>query len=329
VPDCFLKQLQAAFRAHAVGSFILLREMLHLLDRFEADGITVVPFKGQALAASIYGSALLRQAGDLDFIVHPREMHRAMALLRSLRYTSLVESAAPEEAERHRSPFHHSFQRENPRVKVELHWRFAPDHFPFALDLTPLWERLDSFLLEGTRVLTLPPEELLLSLCVHGARHRWERLIWVCDIAALIHSRPELEWPRVLELAGRLRCERVLAVGLLLAHALLEIALPVDLLQRARADRVALSLAADVPEWLFQETTDLPTRWKWYCFQLLSRKHPWDRLRYGGYLAQLWITPNEEDRAWLPLPAALSFLHVLLRPVRVATTYPWRRRREG
>jgi hypothetical protein len=45
----------------------------------------------------------------------------------------------------------------------------------------------------------------------------------------------------------------------------------------------------------------------------LSECQP-DRLRY-------WLTPNTSDRAFLSLPASLSFFYYLLRPIRVIGKY--------
>jgi len=327
VPGSILEQLQARFRTNAARSYVLWAELTRLLKLFETHGIAAVPFKGPALAASVYGSLFLRQAGDLDLLVHPRNVRRATEILLSQGYAPDSETTVPQGTAHRRSEFHLTFWRPEQQVEIELHWRFAPDHFAFALDLTRLWERLERISLEGTTVLALPPEELLLALCVHGTRHRWERLIWVCDIAELIRAQPGMEWRRALEQAAHLRCARILAVGLLLARDLLGADLPAEVLQRVQADPAAISLAAGVPGWLFQETKELGLIWRRELFPLRAREHLRDRLRCGLHLARRRVTPNAHDRALVPLPALFSFLYYLLRPIRLVGTYHLRPQR--
>ena len=41
---------------------------------------------------------------------------------------------------------------------------------------------------------SLAPEDNLLLLCMHGAKHCWSRLERVCDVAELITSHSNLDW---------------------------------------------------------------------------------------------------------------------------------------
>ncbi|MCA9471117.1 MAG: nucleotidyltransferase family protein [Nitrospira sp.] len=51
-----------------------------------------------------------------------------------------------------------------------------------------------------TQVRSLRAEELLLILCVHGSKHVWEELKWVCDVTELIRAQ-QIGWMRLLQLA--------------------------------------------------------------------------------------------------------------------------------
>src|SRR5207253_975904 len=70
------------------------------------------------------------------------------------------------------------------------------------------------------------PARLLLILCVHGANHCWLRLNWLCDVAELLRRNPALDWPALAAEAERWGCRRILTLGLLLAHDLLDAPLP-------------------------------------------------------------------------------------------------------
>jgi hypothetical protein len=55
-----------------------------------------------------------------------------------------------------------------------------------SLDPKSLWERLEPIDLVGTAVLGLPLEDVLLFLCLHGFKHGWERVGWICDVTELL-----------------------------------------------------------------------------------------------------------------------------------------------
>src|SRR5262249_2795208 len=112
-----------------------------------------------------------------------------------------------------------------------------------------------------------------------------------------------------------LRAERVLFVGLLLAWELLQVALPEEIVRRARADSTARTLARQVIRWLFRESDQAPGGLETALFHLRARENVWDGLRYCLALA---LVPPFEAWACLPLPPALSFLYCLVRPIRLS-----------
>src|SRR4051812_2924942 len=52
----------------------------------------------------------------------------------------------------------------------------------------------------------------------HGAKHMWRSLGWICDLVALLHTVPELDWDALHARAEKLRVKRALGMGLYLAH---------------------------------------------------------------------------------------------------------------
>src|SRR5207247_10696100 len=135
----------------------------------------------------------------------------------------------------------------------EIQWRIAPRYFSFPLDYGSLWERLRPIVLGDRKVLTLSPEDSLLILCVHGAKHLWERLGWICDVAELVRAHDGLDWRRAVEQAVESGSERMLFLGLFLASDLLGAALPVSVSQAVLADPSVKALGAGVRERLLTE----------------------------------------------------------------------------
>jgi hypothetical protein len=165
---------------------------------------------------------------------------------------------------------------------------------------------------------TFSPEDLLLILCTHGAKHVWDRLVWICDVAELIRVSARMDWGWVLKEAGKLHSTRILSLGLSLAHDLLGASVPEGILQRLGGDPAIRPLASQVRERLFADRAEPPGLGETSLFFLRARDRLRDRVRHCLDLA---MTPTLEDWESVPLPASLSFLYYLTRPIRLARKY--------
>lgn len=330
VPLPTLDQLRSHFHANARRNLFLTMELLKLLKLFAAQDITAVPFKGPILASAAYGNLSLRQFHDLDVLIHQRDIRRAKAALASLGYRPAIEPLEEQDAEFVQSK-HHILISEDGRVRVDLQWRMAGLSFSFPLDTDRFWEHLQPVSFAGTTVLHLSPENTLLLLNVHGCKHHWERLKWICDIAEVIRAHPGMDWERILGHAADVGAERMLALGLFLANDLLGTALPDRVWRRILTDDAVKPLATQVSQRLFREADRPPGAYEKFVFYYKLRERFRDRMHYRLYYlsAYFWIvvTPNIHDRALLPLPAFLSSLYYLLRPMRLLWMYALRPRK--
>jgi Uncharacterised nucleotidyltransferase len=287
LPTPVRSQLQIHFHANAQRNLFLAGTLLQLLRLFEAHGIAALPYKGPILAVSAYGNLALRQFADLDLLVRPQDTPRARELLLARGY-QLLSHARIACFERSRKV--DELLSADGQVLVELHraptsWTF---YFPFPA--ARLWEQLETVSLCDMPVWTLAPEALLLVLCVHGAKHHWGRLGWICDVAALLGRHPGLDWDRVLAQAGHLGGRRMLCPGLLLAHDLVGADLPEILWRPIEADPVLPWLAGQVQARLFNAADHLPEAMERPLFYLRLRERFRDRARCSGYVGYRLLT---------------------------------------
>src|SRR5205085_1153465 len=87
------------YRANAARAIQLTDALFDLLDRFAKAHIQAIPFKGPTLAATAYGDLSLRQAGDLDLLVHRSDIVRAADLLEALGHRPFFPTSTPREAQ--------------------------------------------------------------------------------------------------------------------------------------------------------------------------------------------------------------------------------------
>jgi len=318
VPRATLDQLRTYFRKNSQRNVFMAGKLLRLLSLFETHGISAVPFKGPALAATVYGNlALRRQSVDLDILVRKQDVLKAKDLLLTQGYWPEEKWTRQQEAVLLQRSHEYTFVHDDDKVKVEVHWRITSKYFSFPLDSERLWERLRPSSLAGEEVMAFSPEDLLLILCVHGTIHLWQQLELICGVAELIRATKGLDWTQIMEEASELGSERMLFLGLFLASALLGAPVPDVILNRVRADSSVKALATWVHERLFREVYSPPLGvLESSLFHLRARERWRDRVRYCVRLA---ISPTEYDWATLTLPESLSFFYYILRPIRLLT----------
>jgi hypothetical protein len=318
VPAPTRDRLNQWFHDNACRNLLLTGELLGLLKQFAAQGVRVVPFKGPTLAAYAYGNLALRQFVDLDLLLAPADLPRARKILTQQGYRCGVRLAPAEQEAYLASIGQMPFVKDDRTFLAELHARIAPRDFYFPLTLERLRPRLQPCWLNGKEVTALSGEDLLLVLCAHGAKHLWMALGWICDVAELLRVHRVMNWSAVLEESRFLRCERILFLGLLLAQELLEAPVPDELVSRARLDPAIQALKAQVYRQTFRAQDSGPWGVRNALFHLRARERLRDGLRYALSLA---FTPTVADWTALNVPASLSFVHYLVRPLRLAGKY--------
>jgi hypothetical protein len=245
-PPAELDRLRRHVQQGTQFNLRLVSELLRLLDLFSARGIEAVPYKGPVLAAEIYGDIGLREIGDLDIFIHKRDFARAKQVMLAAGYQPHPCQVDRPDAAYLRRHHDYPFIGVEHGMVVELQWGVMQVPFVFPLHFEAWWQDVVTARLFGRTICSLPPESLLLILCMHGAKHMWSRLSWVCDIAELLRAHPQIDWDTVLERARVAGCQRMLRLALLLAHDILGAGLPAYIAERAEADATARALACQV-----------------------------------------------------------------------------------
>jgi hypothetical protein len=313
VPREFLANLKLQYQENNARNFILADELCRLIALFNNAGIEAIPYKGPALALFAYGNLALRRFVDLDVIVKKADVLRARDLLLAEGYVPGKSLTLSQQELLLRTQHNLQFARDNRRLLLELHWEVAPHLFASSVQENELWQNLTTVEINGTALKTLSVDDLLFSLCVHGSRHLWERLGWICDVAELI-ARHELNWPALLQRAAKTDSERMFLLGLHLAQKLLGTSLPATVQQRCDSDPRLDSLAAKVIDHLFSGPTHVPaTSTEIFKYNIGVRKSITARARYFVYM----LRPTDSDFSSRSLPPGFGFAYYLMRPFRL------------
>jgi hypothetical protein len=178
------------------------------------------------------------------------------------------------------------------------------------IDYPALWRRVRPIPFQGTTVLGFDPEDLMLVLCVHGAKEQWARLLWLCDIAEFLKRQRALDWDVLFRRAAQQGCLRMVLLGLATANRLLEANLPPVAAERVAADRVAAKLAETVCRNLIRGESGAPSIYAVSRFRLDARELMRDQARY---ILRTITTPRDKHFALVKLPEWLFFGYPLVK----------------
>jgi hypothetical protein len=317
VPAAQFAFLRDYFQKNSAFALLLAGELMQLLRTFSEHGIKAVPYKGPAIAVKLYGNLALRQFGDLDILVRESDVWRASELIEARGFTPHFNIPETKRTAFLRLSYVQLFRRDAGRTLIELHWSIAPRFFGVKFDASAFWKRLEPLSIQGASTFSPCAQDLLLMLCVHGAKDCWERLEWVAAIAELLRRTQDLDWERVWRQAHEMRCRRMLELGLLLAQGLFDAQLPEKFAVLGQS-RELLRLATQVSKNFCRADAHSATFSERVRFHLQLKDSFAEKIRHCVRLA---ATTTPVDWAALPLPGTLSFAYPLLRAVRLTRKY--------
>ncbi len=315
VPPVALACLEKNARRSGRWNLLLAGRMVALLEEFRRADVLAVPYKGPTLASLAYGNLALRPSSDLDFAVPQRDLPRAYEVLIAAGFRASLDPAKARDASYLAlgNPGQHCFLSE-PDLLIELHTEKTLRYFPVPLDWDKLRARLVTVSVGGHPVPTLSLEDTFIFLSVHGSKHFWNRLMWICDLAELAQVPRAIDWEMSERLAAEMGCRRMWLLGLSLANEILDAPLPASVLRSIGGDSIVAALGRRVRSHLFRRQSASPSAPARFFFRLRS----YDSLADGSRQCLRMATqPTEEDWRAHALPRWATPLHAVLRPWRL------------
>jgi hypothetical protein len=302
-------------RAQNFTTLRLTAELFRLLERFASEGIAALVVKGPVLAVRAYGDPARRGYGDLDLLVRQRDIRRATELMMAAGYQAAVPLSAIDAG---KIPGQYLFSKADSKLLVELHNDLTLRYFPRRLPIEEFFARQVRVCLDAHEAPALCVEDELVLICIHGAKHFWERLIWIADVAALIARQTNMDWERAAQSAKAVGAERMVHTGLRLAADLLKVQLPEKVSATVRSDAAAAKLVERILTWLPAAGYAPPGLFERAVFRLRMRG---GLISAPTYLLRLLLSPTEEDWQDGAVEGRHRFLDVLRRPFRLARKY--------
>lgn len=274
-----------------------LVELDRIAVRLADEGIPLVALKNGGIARGIYPCLGCCPMGDLDVLVEKRHFRQAHQILLAegyhFEFRSPLKEAELEAAEKSGGAEYWKILPNGEKLWFELQWRpvagrwIRPDQEPAAEELMAR-----SVPIPGTAVRLLAPEDNLLQVALHTAKHSYIRapgLRLHTDVDRIVR-RQSIDWALFLERVLALQVKTAVYFSLVIPHALFGTPILKEVLQALRP-----------PHWKER----LITRWLSRAGLFNPDERKFSRLGYVLFtallyddLTSLWrgIFPN---RAWM------------------------------
>jgi hypothetical protein len=314
VPAAHFAKLRSHYEGTARKNLLLTGMLVEVQEALSRRGVECLAWKGPTLAMRAYHDIALREFSDLDLLVREKDIPRAKEILIASGFQPVLRLTPTQERAclkfDNEFPFHRGAQ-EN---VLELQWRIVPHFYAVDFDWEKQFERAVPVRIGDAECRTLCNEDLLLSLCVHAAKHAWGRLSWICDIAWLLKTQ-NLDWLHVQHEAESVGIERIVLLTLALTRHFYGTSLPrvaqMEIGESLEVQRLSLQMANRIVQ---GGTLDISSP-DYFLLMCRVRERWRDRMRLVTRLAFM-SGPGEWTK--ISLPRALAPLYLPIRAVRLS-----------
>jgi hypothetical protein len=188
-------------------------EIKELLRALTKEGVTPILLKGADLRLRVYGDPAVRPMADLDILVAPSQVERALGVLESMEFRLQAQCLDPLPGwrARFRNELHFAPPPGWPLL-IDLHWQLDNICRFYHLPYTRLQEKAIPSEYQGYPVKLLCPEHLVIHLALHTYAEP-DSVLKIIDLERAL-SLP-LDWPFFLEELARFNCQMPLYIILL------------------------------------------------------------------------------------------------------------------
>jgi hypothetical protein len=222
-----------------------LDELDRVAARLAQKDIPIIALKNGGIARGIYPCPGCCPMGDLDVLVERRHFRQAHQMLLAAGYhfefRSPLEEAALEAAEQSGGAEYWKTLPNGEKLWFELQWRpvagrwIRPDQEPTAEELMAR-----SLPIPGTAVRFLSPEDNLLQVALHAAKHSYVRAPGFrlhLDVERIVRAYLDLDWDLFVEQVSDLQVKTAVYFSLAIPQALFQTPIPERVLQTLRPPR--------------------------------------------------------------------------------------------
>ena len=298
-------------------NMLMTTELIKLSNLLDDNGIQFMAIKGPTLSQLAYGDVISRQYVDLDILVEEKNLYLATKILVKQNYSTSHSIDLLKNKNYCILDNDFSIYSPNKSTHIELHWRLFRKKISSNIGFNDYYNSKLNVLLNQNSISTLSLENLLVYLCIHGAKHSWERIEWLNDINFLIENNyNKINWNIVINISERMKSKIALLLGLNIINDLYNTTLPPEILEEINTDSI-VELRNVIFYFLENSPENKENYFSQFKIMLFQIKLFEDNQQKISYILNSYFSITRNDYFFLPLPSYLNLLYYLIKPFRL------------
>tara|TARA_Y100001978_G_scaffold202147_1_gene222354 strand:+ start:2576 stop:3754 length:1179 start_codon:yes stop_codon:yes gene_type:complete len=224
---------------------LYLFEVERIAEQFDKFGIPIIALKNTGIAIGIHKNLAETPMGDVDLLIKPNQFKKAHNLMLNMGYK--LDDRSPLNLKNFNDAFAHGGTEYKCRLQdgsilwIELQWRpisgrrIKPEQEPCIEDLFS-----NSLKLSDSKVRLLSPEDNLLQVCLHTAKHSFVRAPGFrlhTDVERIVRAY-EINWEIFCNNVEKLNVKTSAYLSLLIPYELFKLPIPKYVLKRLNNNKI-------------------------------------------------------------------------------------------
>ncbi|QUH22618.1 nucleotidyltransferase family protein [Methanobacterium alkalithermotolerans] len=313
VPVDVLRYLKTNFHDNARRNLLLTGELIKVMQLLEDNGVKAVTYKGPVLAYSAYGNVGYRQFRDIDLFIEKSDVDKAKNIMNSNGYY-LDPPIEVDNSTYMKLDSEYRFKNTS-GVLIELNWNFEGPYFSFKSDSNRLFSDLIFNRINNFEIRTPSAENEFLMMCIHCAKHNWNRLLWIMDLGEVLEKK-DFNWQKVMKISEELGVKRILIINLILIQDFRGSQIPAEI--KINSDNPAKEIALQIKNRIFNIDENSLNLIGKFFLDLKKR----DSFQIGMKDCIYGLSkPTSDEYKFLQLPKFLFPLYIFIRPFLLMRKY--------
>lgn len=320
IPANILQKLKADCFQISARSLANTNEMLRLLEIYKQQGILAVPYKGAYLANQYYGDFGLREFSDIDLFVNEEDIDRIKIVMNREGYKT--ESDIQPNQEKMffyywcEYNFDLSDKNGNRLYHVEPHFRSNHKICDIDLTVNDFKNDISEIAFLRKNIFTLNKEaHLILTTTNHGLNEGWTSLKYIFDLYQILQKDGDtLDWESLKASFNKLHILPTFLVGYSVLNQLFNLEIPEPLKDLIEENKINQLTEQRLYKLKHYSKLGLDSQWNKFIYNIKCRTSLISQLKMIYFQ---FAAPGKAELDIISLPSWLSFLYLLIRPIRV------------
>lgn len=236
LPNEKLSYMKKIYMDIVKENMLMTSELIKVMKLFEENDIKAIPFKGPVLSQVAYGDVVSRQYVDLDILIKVEDIKETYEVLKYNGFISTIDNKFIDNKLFLEKNSDITFVNNKNNTSIEIHWKLFRNKFSSIINDKIFLEVKKQIKIHNHDINIFNYELLLVYLCMHGSKHKWERIEWITDIDKLLNKKQNIDWKIVFEIAKEYNCTKMLKLGLYVSKIVYNTMIPEKYLDEIRKE---------------------------------------------------------------------------------------------